>query len=78
MSLQHCFLFTGGGGHEHEPVPSVLMLPGTADSVSGLHDTLLLVPQVYQTEIQSRLVKRSGPITPNVEAIWVLARLVRF
>lgn len=46
----------GGGVHEHEPVPSVLLLPGAGGSGSGLHGALLPVPQVHQAEIQPRLV----------------------
>lgn len=53
------FHLSGGGSHENEPVPSVLLLPGPAGHLSGLHLALLRVPQIYQTEVQSGLVKNS-------------------
>ena len=53
---------SGGGGHGHEPVPSVLVLSGPAGGLSSLHGALLRVPKIHQTEVQSRLVKTSGPV----------------
>ena len=53
----------GGGGHEDEPVPSILVLPGPAFSLSGLHGALLRVPEIHQTEVQSGLVNTSGNVS---------------
>lgn len=40
------------------------MLSGPAGSLSGIHATLLLVPKIHQTEVQSGLV--NAPIKLNV------------
>lgn len=51
---------SGGGGHEHAPVPAVLVLSCPAGSLSGLHGALLPVLKIHQTEVQSGLVNTSG------------------
>lgn len=61
---------SGGRGPEHEPVPSVLVLPGPAGSLFGLHGALFPVPKIHQAEVQPRLVNQhlwksrasSGPV----------------
>lgn len=62
--IGHWHCLSGGGGHEHEPVPSVLVLSGPGGCLSGIHGALLLVLKIYQAEVQSRLVKTST-IGPN-------------
>lgn len=62
---------SGGGGHEHEPVPLIFMLSGPDWSVPGLHGSLLHFLKIHQAEVQSRLVKTFGwfPTTVRLQAI---------
>lgn len=60
LTLRPSARLPGGGGHEHEPVPSVLLLPGAAGSLSGLHGSLLRVLKIHQAEIQPGLVNTSA------------------
>ena len=48
---------SGGGGHEHEPVPAVRLLPGAAGRLPGLRPPLLPVTQIHQAEVNAGLVK---------------------
>lgn len=56
LNLQPSSRPSGGGGHEHEPVPPVLVLSRPAGCLSGLHGALLRVLKIHQAEVQSRLV----------------------
>lgn len=52
-----CVCPAGGGGHETEPVPPVLLLPGAGGRVLRLHGALLRLPEIHQAEVQPGLVK---------------------
>lgn len=54
-----CLSVAVGEGVGHGKVPSVLVLSGSAGSLSGIHGPLLYLSQVHQTKVQSGLVKSS-------------------
>lgn len=61
ITLKCSTLFSGCGDDEHEPVSAVFLLPGAYCGCFGFHNALLSVTQIHQTEIQSGLVRRTGP-----------------
>lgn len=65
-STSSSLYLSGGGCHETEPVPSVLMLRGAAGSLSGFHVALFPVPKVHQTEVQSRLVNKEHDLNSHL------------
>lgn len=66
---QQSSVLSGGGGHEHEPVPLIFMLSGLDWSVPGLHGSLLHFLKIHQAEVQSRLVKTFGWFSTTMRTI---------